>query len=62
VSSPEIEQLVEERSLGREPFEDGEVAAYWAKAVGLFADAQASGLSIDGAFQLTYTARRCKRP
>lgn len=56
MSNQDIDRLVAERSLVREPFEDEEVAGYWAKALGTFADAQAEGLSSGSAFQLAYTA------
>lgn len=56
MTNPEIDRLLEERSLVRESFDDEQVAGYWAKAVASFQDAQADGMSPNGAFQLAYTA------
>jgi hypothetical protein len=54
--SAEIDRLVQERSLVREPFDDAQVAGYWSKAVASFTSAQAQGLASDNAFQVAYTA------
>jgi hypothetical protein len=51
-----IDRLIEEHSLVREPFEDAQVEGFWHKARASFAGAQISGLPVDSAFQLTYTA------
>jgi hypothetical protein len=56
MSAEDIERLVAERSLAREPFDDEQVAGFWAKAVGSFRDAQVQGISADGGLQLAYTA------
>jgi hypothetical protein len=56
VINPAIDRLVEEGSLRRQDFTDGEVAGYWAKALTSAADARTGGLSPDGAYQFTYTA------
>jgi hypothetical protein len=56
VSNPEIERLVQDRSLIRESFDDEQVAGYWAKAMSSLVDAQADRLSTDGAYQMAYTA------
>jgi hypothetical protein len=56
VSSAELERLVGERSVIREPFDDAQVVGYWSKAVASFRSAQAKGLASDNAFQVAYTA------
>lgn len=56
MSRDDIERLVAERSLAREDFDDSQVAGYWAKAMASYRDAQISGISSEGAFQLAYTA------
>jgi hypothetical protein len=55
VSNPEIERLVQDRSLVRESFDDEQVAGYWSKAVASFASARADGLFSGTAFQAVYT-------
>lgn len=56
MSQGEIERLLAERSLARQEFDDAQVAGFWAKAAGSYADARVPGISRDGAFQLAYTA------
>lgn len=51
-----IDALVADRSLVREPFTDGQVAGYWAKAMSAAADGRTAELSAEGALQITYTA------
>jgi len=56
VSTPEIDRLLQERSLTREVFDADVVVSLWNRAMALLSDASAPGLSTDGAFQLVYTA------
>ena len=56
MSTDDIERLVSERSLVREPFDDSQVAGFWTKAVASYSDARVAGVSADGALQLVYTA------
>jgi hypothetical protein len=56
VSNADIERLVQDRSLIRHSFDDEQVAGYWTKALASLADAQAHGLSVEGAYLCAYTA------
>jgi hypothetical protein len=56
VSNPEIDRLVQDRSLVRQSFDDDQVAGYWNKAVASCSSAQAQGLSVENAYQVAYTA------
>lgn len=56
MSNAELDRLLEERSLVRQSFDDEQVTGYWSKAAASFGDAQANGISTDGAFQMAYTA------
>lgn len=56
MSEAEIEQLVADRSLAREAFDDDAIAYPWAKAAASYADAQRPELNTNSRFQLLYTA------
>lgn len=56
MSNADIQRLVDDHSLIREPFDDEQVAGYWTKAMASWMDAQAEGLSTDGAYVIAYTA------
>ncbi len=56
MSTDDFERLISERSLVREPFDDSQVAGFWAKAVASYSDARVPNVSADGALQLVYTA------
>lgn len=56
MSEDDIDRLVAERSLVRQPFDDRQVMGFWAKAVASYRDAQVSEISTDGRLQLAYTA------
>lgn len=56
MSKTAIEQLLADRSLVRESFDDEQVASIWAKAAASYADAAVPGLSTEGAFQTLYKA------
>ena len=56
MSQAELDQLLADRSLVREGFDDEQVIAFWAKAAASFADSGVPDLSSDGAFQRVYTA------
>lgn len=56
MSQDDIDRLVSERRLAREPFDELQIAGFWPKAASAFADAQVAGLSTDTAFQTAYRA------
>lgn len=56
MSNADIERLVQDRNLIRESFDDEQVAGYWAKAMASLGNARSSGLSVDGAYLMAYTA------
>src|SRR5829696_4909757 len=56
MSVPEIERLIEERSLIRESFTDAQVAGFWDKAAGSLESARIAGMPAENAYQLAYTA------
>lgn len=55
MSNPEIERLVQDRSLVRASFDDEQVAGYRSKAVASFSSAQAKGVFSGTAFQVVCT-------
>lgn len=56
MSESEIDRLLQDRSLLRENYTDAQVIGFWDKAAGSLADAHASVISTESAYQLAYTA------
>lgn len=56
MSKDDIERLIGERAMVRQPFDDRQVAGFWSKSVASYEDARASNISADGRLQLAYTS------
>lgn len=56
MSQDDIDRLINEKRLVKEPFDDSQVAGFWAKAVAARRDAQVTDISTDTALQTAYRA------